>query len=161
MYRGLPLVGVAFTLFVALACGDASTGPSMSPSTRPSQSVQGTEYGPLAVLDGPGGGPQARGGRGPIRIDGNCVTVTIENGEVLLLVWQSANVTWDDQNQAIVFSDVARNTEPITLHDGDTITVGGASLEGDLPLERELDWLATPHPACGGEEWAVSSVEKH
>lgn len=159
-YRWLALAVVAFTLSVGIACGDDSTGPSESPTTTPSQSAQNNDYGPLAVVEGPGGGPQARGGAGPIRFDGSCVTVTVENGDVLLLVWQSANVTWDGQAQAIIFSDVARNTEPITIRDGDTIEVGGASLEDDVPSERELDWLATPHPTCEGEEWFVSGVTK-
>lgn len=87
--------------------------------------------------------------------------MTRENGDVLLLVWHAADVSWDGHNQEITFSSSAfPDEQPITIQDGDTITVGGESLIGDEPVERDLDWLATPHASCEGQAWAVSGLTK-
>jgi hypothetical protein len=117
------------------------------------------EYGPLAVIESLGGGHDARGGTGPIGISESCVTLTRENGEVLLLTWQSGEVQWDAQSRTIIYTSFGNlNDETITIRDGDIITVGGSSLVGDVPVERDLTWLATPDPACAGEQWSVFGV---
>lgn len=134
-------------------------GPLVSPSTTPSQVPTTEGYGPLTLVDAPGGGPLVRGGTGPIHIEGDCVTVTVENGDVLLLIWQSANVRWDDENEAIIFTSLDQDAESIAIRDGDEIELGGALLD-DLPVETQLDWLATPHPICSGEAWFVSGITR-
>ena len=160
----LSLLGT-LTLVGSVACGsDSSPPPSGSPTVPPSSpaaTLQSGDFGPLAVIESPGGS-DALGGTGPVHIDDDCVTMTLSNGDILLLIWHAAEVRWDEQEQEITFSSAASpDAEPITIRDGDTITVGGASLEGDVPVERNLSWLATPNPACGGELWAVDSVTKH
>jgi hypothetical protein len=83
------------------------------------------------------------------------------NGDELLLVWQSANVTWDDARQEITFirNGGPAGETPITLRDGDTIAIGGAFV-GNLPMEMHLNWLAAPSPECTGQQWFVSGVTK-
>ena len=119
------------------------------------------DFGPLAVLHTTGG-LQARGGTGPVHIGNDCVTVTVENGDDLLLIWhqheEGWEVGWNEDEREIAFS--APGEPPVTIRDGDIITVGGASLVGDVPVERERDWLATPHESCTSKQWVVSSVTK-
>ena len=155
------LVGLILLAWGVWQTGDNSTAPSQSLTPAPGQGTPAQDYGPLTVLEGPGGGPQARGGRGPLSITATCVTMTRENGDTVLLVWQSADVTWDGTTREITFvqSGGLAGEAPITLDDGDTITIGGAALD-NLPGETQLDWLATPQPGCDGERWFVSGVIK-
>src|SRR3972149_8675602 len=98
----------ASMLGLLLACGDDSIPePSGSPVTSPTQSAQADEFGPLAVIDS-AGGSAARGGTGPLRVDDNCVTMTRENGETLMLIWHAAEVRWDEGNEEIIFSSAAQ-----------------------------------------------------
>ena len=156
---GLRFQGWLLLLGTLAIVGPVACGSDSSPS--PGQSLQRGDFGPLAVIDA-GGGSQALGGTGPIQIDYNCATMTRENGEVLLLVWHAAEVSWGEVEQEITFSSTADpDAESITIRDGDTITVGGESLlDSDAPVERNLKWLATPHPTCSGEPFGVSSVIK-
>lgn len=147
------------------ACGSDST-PAPSGSTSqltaaPTGNPGDTELGPLAVIDS-SGGSLARGGTGPIHIGAYCVTMTREDGDVLLLIWLVGQVSWDEQERVITFVRATEpDEEPITVRDGDIVTVGGESLEGDVPVERELVWLATPNPSCsGGEAWIVNGMTK-
>jgi len=119
-------------------------------------SPPGHDFGPLAVIEGLGG-DDALGGTGCVRIDDRCVTMTLSNGETLLLVWHASEVRWDEEDREITFSSV-RGSEPIKIRDGDIITVGGAGLGNDVPVERDLLWLSPPHESCTGEPWAVSEV---
>lgn len=115
-------------------------------------------YGPLAVF-ADATGDQARGGRGPIDIGEDCVTLLNENGESVLLVWSSAEVQWDDSAREIIYTSFGnRDNETVTIRDGDVITIGGSSLGDDYPVDRNLTWLATPAPDCPGEPWGVFGV---
>src|SRR5437867_4220823 len=104
---------------VASDSGSSST-PSSSPTGQQSfttDPLQSHGFGPLAVLDS-GGGSDARGGMGPLRINDNCVTMTRENGEILLLVWHATEVTWDQGSREISFSSVSRpDADPIILRE--------------------------------------------
>ena len=151
-----PLLVVA-ALVVAAACGSSQTGPSVS--------APAAGLGPLAVIDDPGGGAlTALGGTGPIRIGERCVTLTSANGDVLLLVWRSAEVRWDEEDREITFTSTAvRDAKPITIRDGDIITVGGGSLDGDggEPVTPNVVWLAAPQETCSADElWEVHSIQK-
>ena len=166
----LSLLG-ALTLLASVACdsssptGTSPTDPSPSSAQSPqgespTQSALGDDFGPLAVIENPGGS-LARGGIGPVHIEENCVRMTLESGDALFLIWYEAQVTWDESTREITFTSLAEpDAEPITIKDGDTITVGGESLIGDEPVERHLDWLATPHASCDGEAWMVSGLTK-
>jgi len=99
---------------------------------------------------------------GPVHIGENCVTMTRENGDLVLLIWNAVEVSWDAKDRTITYSSASgQDGQPITIREGDTITVGGESLIGDEPVERNLDWLATPHASCDGEAWMVSGLTKH
>jgi len=119
------------------------------------------DFGPLAVFR-TDGGLDARGGTGPIHIGNECVTLTNESGQNLLLVWSQqeggGEVAWNEEEREITFRSAGDS--PVTMRDGDVITVGGANVVGDVPIERDLDWLAPPHQSCTGEQWMVSSVTK-
>jgi hypothetical protein len=118
-----------------------------------------TSYGPLSVVEGTGG-DEARGGRGPIRIGDECVNLTIENGQELLLVWyvheEGWQVAWNDEDRLIAFTSPGESA--ISIRDGDIVTVGGSSLIGDSPATPNLNWLVPPNESCSGEPWGVSSV---
>lgn len=159
----LPLLG-ALTLMGLVACGSASSPPVSSPtasSPSSTESLQSDDLGPLTVIDATGGS-LALGGTGPVRIEENCVTMALANGDILLLIWHANEVRWDADSREITYSSAAHpDAQPITIHDGDTITVGGESLLSDEPVTRApLPWLATPHPSCSGEPWAVSGLTK-
>ena len=121
----------------------------------------GGEWGPLAVMDDPATGSlDAFGGSGPVDIGERCVTLTRENGAVVLLVWRSAEVTWDEGDREVTFSRAFGDREPITIRDGDVITIGGSTTESgeDEPRDVEIDWLAEPDESCEGEWWSVHSI---
>jgi len=140
---------IAFLAAVNLVACDSDSAPSTG------------DYGPLAVLHA-AGGFEARGGVGTIDLGDDCVTLTNEAGLELLLIWHQHEegwvIDWNEKEREIKFSEPG---EPaVTIRDGDIITVGGASLIGDVPVEQELEWLAPPHESCTGEQWMVSSVTK-
>jgi hypothetical protein len=149
-------------LLSALVLAVSACGGGSSPTPSPTQSQQSNDLGPLAVFEDPGTGARdALGGTGPIHIEDACVRLTRSNGESLVLVWRSAEVRWDETNKQITFSSKAvANTEPVTIRDGDIITVGGASLEDDVPVTRNLVWLATPQASCEGRQWSVEGLTK-
>ena len=156
--RGWLLFPLPFVL-IALAGCDSSSSPTPSPlgGTPPPEVGQANgDLGPLAVIEGVGGA-DALGGTGQIDIGRSCVTMTRSNGDMLLLVWKSSQVSWDEEQREIVLLG-SNDMVPPRIKDGDVITIGGASLQDDQPVARELSWLATPDPSCAGEQWSVSSV---
>ncbi len=112
----------------------------------------------MAVLDG-FGGSESLAGTGKIQIDDNCVTMRRPDGVVFLLIWHAAEVSWDGKEREITFSSPPP-PQPLRIRDGDIITVGGEGLQDDVPVKRNLQWLATPSPSCDGRQWSVSSVTK-
>lgn len=147
MLRVLPKVVVCLAL---AACAERSA----------EQPDVATDLGPLAVLDAEGGGfGETLGGRGPITIDEDCVSVTVSNGHELLLVWQSGSVSWSGSPQAITFSP--RAGSPVTVHSSDVVTVGGETLvPEDSPTEREFTWIKEPEAGCTGEQFLVSTISQ-
>jgi hypothetical protein len=146
--RGLGSLIVAIAVLGLAAC--ASNGASND-----------VGHGPLAIVD-VAGGAEALGGTGPIHIGDNCVTMEQPNGNSLLLVWHLAQggweVGWNDDKRDITFSGPAQ-PEPVTIGDGDIITVGGETWEPqDAPVTRNFEWVAAPDESCTGELFAVSSV---
>ena len=88
--------------------------------------------------------------------------MTLANDDVLLLIWRSDDVLWNEQSREVIYSSAFYpDAQPIAIRDGDTITVGGASLLSDEPVTMPpLPWLATPHPSCSGEPWSVGGLTK-
>ena len=153
-------------VILCIACDSSSPSASSSPSTSipPAQThtaeSDGYDFGPLAVIDNPGGS-QALAGPGPVRIDEDCVTLTSATGTQFLLVWHVAEIAWDPESRTITYTRLwNRGDETVSILDGDIISVGGESLNSDVPIERNLTWLATPTPTCPGRPWAVSRVTK-
>ncbi|MFV2063512.1 MAG: hypothetical protein ACC726_08355, partial [Chloroflexota bacterium] len=117
------------------------------PSTEP-----GT-WGPLAVLDQPGGfGPGV--GLGPItlRIGEACVWIESRQGRhATTLVWEGDQVDWRPKNRRIVFTD--RKGNSLRLFDGDRIEGGGLSLWPPEVSDGQERTRSTPEP---GRRWAAS-----
>ncbi len=88
--------------------------------------------------------------------------MTLANDKVLMLLWQSGQVGWDEEEREIAFfSAGVGHAESIIIHHGDVITVGGSSFQDDEPVTRgPVPWLATPHPSCSGEPWSVNQLTK-
>jgi hypothetical protein len=122
------------------------------------------DFGPLAVFDDPGeGSSDALGGTGAVHIKDRCVTMTLANGHELVLVWRSEEVRWDEDREIITFtSGSEEDAEPITVRDGNTVTVGGEALaaeEGPEYVKRDLKWIAKPHDSCTGKPFIVHGFE--
>ncbi|HEY5625851.1 MAG TPA: hypothetical protein VIT93_05125 [Dehalococcoidia bacterium] len=85
--------------------------------------------------------------------------MTVENGDVLLLVWRADEVLWDESERLIAYTNAAGpDATPIMIRDGDTITVGGELLEDGAPISGNLIWLATPRETCNGRAWLVNGL---
>lgn len=160
----LPLTSRSRLRIALLVLGLIVAASGACSSDKPDK---GRAFGPLAVMDEPvEGALQALGGTGPVDIGERCVTMTGENGFVVFLVWRSAEVTWDEGNREITFSNAATSdSEPVTISDGDIITIGGGGFGREGATERELrddpkiTWLAEPDESCEGDVWfSVHSV---
>ena len=140
---------------VTLAVSDARVGCDLDSESSTE------EFGPLAVFR-TDGAFQARGGTGPIHIGNECVTLTTETGQKLLLVWSlqegGGEVAWNEEEKAIVFRSPRDSV--VAIRDGDVITVGGGHLGSDRPPDRDPGWLAPLNESCTGERWMVGSVTK-
>jgi len=145
----IPIVIVA-TLVAAVAC--SSDAPSSNGSGG--QVPGNRDFGPMAVTNA-GGGNAAHGGTGPIDIGENCVTMPLPNGETLLLVWHAKEVQWNEDKREITYRlGGLPESEPITIRDGDIISVGGSGL--DSWQLASFTWFAKPHPSCIGQAWGVT-----
>lgn len=144
---------VLFAMAVGCSDDDGSGG-----------SAEPEDFGPLAVIEDPAtGSSDASAGTGTIRIGRRCVTFESENGTTSLLVWRSAEVRWDADARAIVFTAVSGDPPAaVTINDGDELALGGESFATDESPEpeRDLTWVAAPHDECPplAEAWAVHSV---
>ncbi len=118
-----------------------------------------TDYGPLAVIDdsdtAPEGGHDALGGTGELDITDRCVRLKADDDRRLVLVWRASEVRWDDGRIVFTGSD-----GEVRLADGDTLTVGGSSLEyeGEAETRPDRDWAQEPDADCDGELWSVHSL---
>ena len=140
------LLLIAFFLLMAACSADASD-----------EALPGV--GPMAVMvDDATGASEASAGTGTVDISDACVTFTNERGKVLLLVWRSAEVAWDEEERTITFTPRSDTEERVTLAHGDTIVVGGESFASDDDLERNVSWRARPHARCPSTWFIVNSV---
>lgn len=111
------------------------------------------DFGPLAVVGPSEGAATAVGGTGTVRIGDSCVTLQLNNGTELLLVWHSDHVRWNRETGEMSYS--GPDSEPRSVHSGDVITVGGTSI---LPVGTELDWVAPVDETCTGEKFLVDAT---
>jgi hypothetical protein len=128
------------TLSLAVAACDASTS-----------------YGPMAVIEPEDAFPGALGGTGIVNITDRCVTLDLE-GDTLLLAWHADHVTWLPETGEIDFHGPIG--DPLVIGDGDTVTIGGASLVRDPGDDRPVNWVVEPDPSCEGQPWSVATVSR-
>jgi hypothetical protein len=112
------------------------------------------DYGPLAVVPDSDGRDEALAGPGTIRIDENCVTLTMPPDIILIPVWYAGDVRWDEENREITFDIPSQDDDAITIRDSDVISLGG----GQFGSSQPVDWVLPPHESCRGELWGVGSV---
>lgn len=120
-------------------------------SSGPGGSTEKGSLGPLAVIESEGTGTSdAIGGTGSVSISERCVNMTVgTNSKELLLVWRSAEISWNDDDQAIRFSSAATaDARPITIRAGDNLTIGGEFFVTEGGAERNVAWVAEPHDSA-------------
>lgn len=132
------------------------------PDDEPGPRYRPVDWGPLTVVDSPGGGPDAGFGPVTLHIGDRCVTAGRGRGETTL-VWSSGAVDWRPGNRRIVFTDTKGSTT--RFDDGDTAMFGGMPLERDGDEEGNragawLDglWLNEPDPSCPESYWLVGDA---
>ena len=146
LLRTAQAASLALLFAVGTSCGN--DGESDVADTQ-------TDWGPLAVIDLPGGGGGDEfGGEGRLTITDKCVTVPRASEGQVTLVWSTSNTTWDDQNKQISFTGITGNVD-LVLSDGATVSVGG-----DVTNEEAVrNWLVRPHASCPDTLVFVVSAE--
>lgn len=129
--RIVAVVGVAA---LCGACGDV--GPWAS----------GTDWGPLAVIDGGQNLEDALVG-GVLAIDEDCVAVGVPgHDEVTTLAWPSEATTWNDDDSTITYETGAGD---VVLSDGDEVSFGGGFKDADADVDADVEWIVEPRDSCG------------
>ncbi len=128
------------------------------------------KWGPLAVTTAPGNGDMALT-TGSLRISDECVVLETLDDRPTLLVWSSAQASWDPQERRILFR--TRDGGVVELRDGQQVGLGGSgrglSAEVLSPGEWDgllwdewlptIDWAAAPDPTCRADfVWSVGEV---
>ncbi|VAW06884.1 hypothetical protein MNBD_ACTINO02-111 [hydrothermal vent metagenome] len=139
----------------------AVDNPSLPTTTlAPVGEGDGSQWGPLAVVQG-GGGDNALI-QGTIVITDECVLLD-ERGELVLLVWPSDRTEWDEGSTTVQFIDP--NLGLVSIVDGQAVRLGGGGSsvqEGGLGAEEwvnSIEWLSEPSPSCVTDtRWFVSGV---
>lgn len=126
-------------------------------STRPS--VAAIDWGPLAVTDVPGGGPDARLGPGTLVIGSSCVVLQMTDARSVYLVWSGDITRWDSSHRRILYQRSGNGRAK--LSDGDRVTLGGQFIPGPGSVEYhgEPEWLQPPSHTCPIDGWWVGDVE--
>lgn len=143
MVRGIWRVLAVVTALTALGCSSGG----------------GSEYGPLAVVDGPPNGNEART-EGVLGIADDCVTLRLDDGSVTLLAWSADAVTWDGDARQIGVSN--RDGERRWLADGQPVVLGGSGQSfvrepgaesiSRAEWEGRFAWVMEPDPGCEFDE---------
>ncbi|MGH9023117.1 MAG: hypothetical protein ACRDV9_08465 [Acidimicrobiia bacterium] len=115
----------------------------------------------MAVFESEGTGTSdAIGGAGPISIGDRCVSMTVgTDSKELALVWRSAEVSWNDDREIVFSSAAVADAAPVTIRDGDSVTIGGEFFETEGGTKRDVDWIAEPHGSCSGDLFIVDFVK--
>jgi hypothetical protein len=123
--------------------------------------VAGTDWGPLTVARGLGTGDKALTA-GVLVIEATCVFLT-RDGEWTLVIWPSAQSTWEEANHTITFRN--RDGSVYRLTGGQQISLSGGGfsrVEDGRPPDNFLegiDWANPPRPECITPEiWSVGEV---
>ncbi len=76
----------------------------------------------------------------------------------MLPVWHQVSIEWVASSRAIRFTRIDGNV--VQLNDGDTVTLGGEALFGDVSVREESDipWVQKPAPGCEGEPFIVDDI---
>lgn len=154
LYWGASRVVLFAVGLVAATSSSSCTARAGKPSAR--------DLGPMAVIvDDASGAFEASAGQGAVNFDEHCVTFTDERGVRRLLVWRSAEATWDAERRGINFSPTSGRASAVFIADGDVIVVGGESFASDQGTPRDIEWLAFPHPDCSDSRFIVNSVTRN
>jgi len=93
--------------------------------------------------------------QGSLRIGDTCVTLESYNGTERLVVWYEPDVVWNAASHSITFhAGGGTFGDPIELHDGDEISIGGQLRVGGYQPSREADdprhsaWAQPPDASC-------------
>jgi hypothetical protein len=114
------------------------------------RAAPGGTWGPLAVVADDYGAAALL--PGTLRISDECVTLTDNGGDAVLLVWPADRTAWFAEHKEIGFRN--RDGTAMTLRDGDAVAFGGggdSSSEGGLGGQAwvsSMDWVAEPDPDC-------------
>jgi len=155
MAFGGALIGVALVVGGAALLRPAPPEPPAAATTT----TRTDSFGPLAVRASAPGGDDAMWGPGRVVIAARCVSLVNENGSEAVPAWKADEVTWDAETETITYAHP--DSDPIVIRAGDTIILGGSSLEDDedtVPIDRDIEWVAEPDPSCLGELFATDSV---
>jgi|GEM_PF-940817 len=161
MWKKLAMAFGGALIGVALVVGGAAllrSAPLESPAAATS-TTRTDSFGPLAVRAPAPGGDTAMWGPGRVVIAARCVSLVNEDGSEAVPAWKADEVTWDAETETITYAHP--DSDPIVIRAGDTIILGGSSLEDDedaVPIDRDIEWVAEPDPSCLGELFATDSV---
>lgn len=155
------LAATAALLLAAAACTDDHRGELVSADSEEESPTVGDPWGPLAVVEAPGGGDLALIA-GTLKIDDNCVLLD-EGGELVLLVWPQARTAWDSQDMAVVFTSLAGKRMVFQNGDRATFAGGGSSVDEDGntvdDFLESVAWISEPNRDCVVDvRWFVSDV---
>jgi hypothetical protein len=115
-----------------------------------------TVWGPLAVIAPDDGADTARA-EGTLRITADCVLLETGGDLLLLLLWDSDEVSWDATSRTITYTNW--DGSRALLRDGDAVVLGGgggsaaeSGVSGDVWFSQ-LDWVAEPQATCPRDPW--------
>jgi hypothetical protein len=130
--------GLLLAALVLGSCGDDEAD----------RATQRTNWGPLAVIEGPPNGEDALVG-GVLDISENCVSIGRPGGEHrTTLAWPSETTRWDADAGTISYM-VALDGEQtwVEVASGDEVSFGG----GHKDTSSNIDWVVEPDPSCPGD----------
>lgn len=105
--------------------------------------------GPLALVAADPGTSDARTS-GELEITDRCVRLRYPDGSDALLIWVDGAVAWQGADASI--TGAMADGEPITLRDGDHVSVGGAG--GPIEsVDSAGRWISRPSETCTAAEW--------
>lgn len=149
MTRISRIAGLAVMSMVLSSAAVVAADPSPTPT------------GPMALMDITGLDQGLGVGNGPVtlRIGDACVTLHGTRGPVTTAAWPAGQTSWDASARAITFTEPGH--DPVTLTDGQRLTLGGVRFEGPTaPADLGVSWTEPPAPACTGPSFIVLEVTR-
>jgi hypothetical protein len=116
-------------------------------------------WGPLAVVEEVQGADGLASGT--LRIERECVFLSVPDEEMMLLIWPADITVWDRPNSGILFQP--GDAETHLLQDGLRVALGGGDFRSDYGNGASwidsVSWVARPDDSCPMEfAWWVNAV---